>query len=314
MMMKRTLRPAFVLFALSTAVLTLFVSCGAKQPAASTAGGPAATAGAATAGVSAPPRRVISAAPSNTEIIVGLGLAGRLIAVDKYSLNIEGVDSGLPVIDFFYPDVEAIIGMEPDLIISNEINSFGSANAPFTLIKNTGIAVLQVPTSVSIEGIFGDIRLIAGTLGAEDEGEALIASMIGEIEKISAVDPTPGRSVYFEIAPSPGMVSFGSGAYLNEMIEIIGGRNIFADQKGWFSPGAEAIIQENPDVILAMQYGDEDPVPEILSRGGFETIEAVKNGRVYAIEADPASRPSQNIIKALKQMARSVYPEYYEAD
>jgi iron complex transport system substrate-binding protein len=143
--------------------------------------------------------------------------------------------------------------------------------------------------------------------------------MIEEIGKISAVGSSIGktgnrRSVYFEIAPAPAMVSFGSGAYLHEMIEISGGRNIFAAQKGWFSPGAEAIIQGDPDVILALRYGDDDPVPEIVSRPGFETITAVKNKRVYGIDADPASRPSQNIVKALKQMARSVYPEYYEAD
>jgi iron complex transport system substrate-binding protein len=276
-------------------------------------------AGASAPAVNAPPRRVISTAPSNTEIVAGLGLAGSLIAVDKYSLGIEGVDNGLPVIDFFYPDVEAIIGMEPDIIISNEINSFGSANAPFSLIKDTGIRVLQIPASASIEGIFGDIRRIAETLGAPEKGEELVAAMAREIGAIAAIGSSLKeagieRSVYFEIAPAPSMVSVGSGAYLNEMIEIINGRNIFAGEKGWFSPGAEEIILRNPDVILAMRYGDGDPVPEILRRSGFETLEAVKNKRVYAVDADPASRPSQNIVTALKQIARSVYPEYYEAD
>jgi iron complex transport system substrate-binding protein len=314
MMMKKNLRLAFALFVLSA--LVPLASCGRQQTPAfpATADSPTALA------ANALPRRVISAAPSNTEIIAGLGLAGRLVAVDKYSLGIEGVDGGLPVVDFFYPDVEAIIGMEPDIIISNEINSFGSANSPFSMIRETGIKVLQVPTSVSIEGIFGDIRLIAETLGAPEKGEALVGAMAGEIDKIAAIGASIKkagieRSVYFEISPVPSMVSFGGGAYLNELIEIVGGRNIFAiDQKGWFSPGAEAIILRNPDVILAIRYDAVGPVPEILSRSGFETIEAVKNKRVYAIDADPASRPSQNIVKALKQTARSVYPEYYESD
>jgi iron complex transport system substrate-binding protein len=308
---KKILRFYFALSAALVLALALLASCGLKQtpPPSATAVPPA----------SAPPRRIISTAPSNTEIIAGLGFAGSLIAVDKYSLGIAGVDNGLPVVDFFYPDVEAIIGMEPDIIIANEINSFGSANAPFTLIKDTGIRVLQVPTSVSIEGIFGDIRLIAETLGAPEKGEELVEAMTGEINKIAAVGSAVKkagieRSVYFEIAPTPAMVSFGSGAYLNEMIELINGRNIFIDQKGWFSPGAEEILLRNPDVILALRYETGDPVPEIVSRNGFETTTAVKNKRVYAIDADPASRPSQNIVKALKQMARSVYPEYYEAE
>jgi iron complex transport system substrate-binding protein len=101
------------------------------------------------------------------------------------------------------------------------------------------------------------------------------------------------------------------------MIEIIGGENIFADERGVLFPSAEAIISKNPDVIFTnVNYGDspaaENSVEEIKRRPGFEHIEAVKNNRVYQIDTDSSSRPSPRILLALNQMALAVYPERYE--
>jgi iron complex transport system substrate-binding protein len=249
-------------------------------------------------------RRIISAAPSNTEIIVGLGMGDRLIAVDKYSGRIAGVPGGLPEIDFFFPDTEAIIGLEPDLIFVNEINSFGVANNPFRLLGDLGIRVVQVPTSVSIEGIYSDIILVAEVLGVIERGQALVSCMAAEIARIAAGAGLQRSSVYFEISSSPTLVTFGQGAYLNEMIEIAGGRNIFAAERGWFSPSAEEIINRNPDIIFTLLYPGEDPVSEIKNRRAFQSITAVNEGRVFAIDADSASRPSQNILLAFQQIAQ----------
>ena len=254
--------------------------------------------------------RIISAAPSNTEIIVALGMGERLIAADRYSRDIQGMPADLPLIDFFYPDTEAIIGLEPDLILVNEINSFGVADNPFKLLGDLGIRVVQVPTSSSIEGIYSDIIMIADVLRVNERGEALVNLMRNEIESIAATrgEATERKRVYFEVSPEPTMVSFGQGAYLNEMIEIAGGENIFAEQKGWFSPAAEEIINRNPDIIFALAYPGEDPVPQIRNRGAFEGITAVRENQIYPIDADSASRPSQNIMLALREMIRVISP------
>jgi len=262
--------------------------------------------------------RIISAAPSNTEIVAGLSLGDRLIAIDKYSHNVQGVPAGLPLIDFFYPDAEAIIGLDPDLLLVNEINTFGIADDPFTLLGDLGINVVYIPTSTSIEGIYRDIRLIADTLDVKERGEALVNSMKLEIEKIGA----PGRladsqglnrkKVYFEISAMPSLVSFGRETYLNEMIEIAGGKNIFTDQTGWFSPSDEEVINRNPDIIFALAHSSEDPLPDIMGRKTFEGLTAIKLNQVYVIDGESASRPSQYIMQSLHRMARAINPEYDE--
>jgi len=268
--------------------------------------------------------RVISAAPSYTEIIAELGLADALIAVDAYSRDVDGVRNDLPEIDFFYPDIEAIVPLRPDLIICGEINTGGSSAAPYEFFESMGITVIQLPTCNSIEDIYRDIARIAKALNVPEKGEDLIQRMKEQIAEIAAraastadttraaetADATRAasvrKSVYFEIAPAPNMVSFGGGTYLDQMITLAGGQNIFAAEKRWFTPGPEAIISANPQVIFFIA---DESAAEIKSRPGFATLSAVRHNRVYPINANSASRSSQNIVLALEEMYRAINPE-----
>ncbi|GHV86720.1 ABC transporter substrate-binding protein [Spirochaetia bacterium] len=258
--------------------------------------------------------RIISTAPSNTEIIIGLGLADRIIAADKYSMEIKELNRSITGIDFFYPDPEAIIGLDPDIIITSEHNVYGAGDDPFRLLKEMGIAVVYLPTSSSIAGIYRDIETIAAALGVLEKGQELIRDMKEQIDSITAKSNsiTVKKSVYLEISPAPNMVSMGRETFLDEMIELVGARNIFADKTGWIAPGAEAVLERNPDVILTNVNFIDEPIGEIKGRDGFNTIKAVRDNAVYVIDTDSSSRPTQHIILALRQIAHAVYPDYYE--
>lgn len=258
--------------------------------------------------------KIISTAPSNTEIIADLGFADKLVAVDKYSENIAGVSKDVTKIDFSNPDSEAIIGLEPDLIIASGHNKTGSGEDPFKLVSESGIPVVYLPSSDSIGGIYKDIEFISNILDVKDKGNELVSDMKRQIDDISKVGATikDKKSVYFEISPAPNLYTFGEGTFLNEMIEIIGAKNVFADEKSWLSPSGEAVINKNPDVILTNVNYIDNPVDDIKNRDGFENITAVKNGDIHQIDTDSSSRPSNHIILALKQMAKAVFPEKYD--
>ena len=119
------------------------------------------------------------------------------------------------------------------------------------------------------------------------------------------------KTVYFEISPAPNLYSFGNSTFLNEMIEVVGAKNIFSDEEGWISPTAESVINANPDVIITNASYMENPTEEIKSRDAWENITAIKNNAVYLVDKNASSRPSQNAIKALEEIAKAVYPEYY---
>ena len=258
--------------------------------------------------------RIISTAPSNTEIIVDLGLAHKLVAVDKHSVNIEGVPTNIPLLDFFYPDAETIIRLEPDLIIASGHNPTGSGEDPFRLLSEMGIPVVYIPMSKSIEDIYKDIAFIAEILKVKEEGEKLVASVRNQIEEIKqkTFDVKNKKTVYFEISAAPDMMTFGSGSYIDDMITTIGAVNIFGNENWLVTPGAEIIINRNPDVVLTNVSYIDDPITEIKNRPGFNHVSAVQNNRVYQIDTDSSVRPSARIIKALKQMQEAVYPELYE--
>jgi iron complex transport system substrate-binding protein len=151
-------------------------------------------------------------------------------------------------------------------------------------------------------------------LGAAETGAALVETMKAEIETLrkTGADIQQKRTVYFEISPAPDMVTLGRKTYLHEMIEIAGGINIFENEEGIIFPSAEIVIEKNPDVILTNVDYTENVLAEIRSRPGFDRVGAVRENRIFLIDADSSSRSTQNIVKALRQMALALYPEYYE--
>jgi len=258
--------------------------------------------------------RVVSTAPSNTEIITDLRMAHKLVAIDRHSANVAGIPEGLPLLDFFYPDAEVILNLKPDIIIANGHNPTGTGEDPFRLLREIGIPVVYIPMSKSIDDIYKDIAFIANLLQAQKKGEEVIDSMKTQIAEISQKGTRVDikKTVYFEISAAPEMITFGKGSYLNNMIAIIGARNIFENDNWIVNPGAESIIDRNPDVILTSVNYIPDPINEIKSRPGFEHINAVINNHISQIDTDSSVRPSTRIILALRQMSRAVYPELYE--
>ena len=273
--------------------------------------------------IQGPINRIVSTAPSNTEIIVDLGLADKLVAIDRHSVNIRvlrsnaasmdgypEIPAGLPLLDFFYPDAELIVRLKPDIIIASGHNTTGSGDDPFRLLGEMGIPVVYIPMSRSIDDIYKDIAFIADLLSMQHKGEEVIKTMKAEIAEITQRTAfiENKTTVYFEISAAPEMISFGRDSFLDDMISAIGARNIFANDNWIVSPGAESIIERNPDVILTSVNYIDDPIGEIKSRPGFEHINAVINNRVYQIDTDSSVRSSARITLALRQMSYAVYP------
>ena len=266
-------------------------------------------------------RRVISTAPSNTEIIVDLGQAHKLVAVDVHSANIIGIPANLPLLDFFYPDAEMIINLAPDLIIASGHNPTGSGEDPFRLLREMGIQVVYISMSKSIAGIYEDIALIAELLQIDTAGKVLINKTREQVDEIAnaalaayaALAAAEGiqnkRTVYFEISAAPDMMTFGKDSFIHDMIITIGAENIFGNENWLVTPGAETIINRNPDIILTNVSYIDDPIGEIKNRSGFNHINAVKNNRIYRIDTNSSVRPSARIVTALQQMQEAVYQE-----
>ncbi|MGL5084793.1 MAG: ABC transporter substrate-binding protein, partial [Clostridium sp.] len=245
-------------------------------------------------------KTIISTAPSNTEVLVALGLSDKLVAIDKYSADVEGVKADIPLLDFRNPDAETLISLNPDIIIASGHNKVGD-NDPFKLIKEAGITVVYIPSSFSIEGIYGDIDFMAELTGTEKKAKEIVEGMKTEVAKIKAIGDkiTDKKKVYFEIGAYSTLNSFGSDTFLNELIQTIGAENIFASEKSWISPSPESVISANPDVILVNTPGTntagKTAEEDVKTRDGWDSINAVKEDKVFTLDKNTSSRASQNV-------------------
>lgn len=257
---------------------------------------------------------IVCLSPAVNEVLAALGCADKIIAYDTQSIGLEGIPADVPTFDMMTPDMEQLTALKPDVLFVSNMTLYDQSN-PYQQLMDMGVCVLCVPSADSIADIADSLKFIAGAMGKPAEGEALVANMQKEIDRIAAIGKTitEKKKVYFEIAAAPNLYSFGSGVFLNEMIELIGAENVLADQQGWLAVEAETVAAANPDVILTNVNYIEDAPAEILSRSGWQGVTAVKNQQVYYIDNMASSLSNHNIVKALDEMAKAVYPEAYGA-
>jgi len=257
-------------------------------------------------------QRIVSMAPAITLTLIDLGLADKIIAIDTHSAALLYPEmQDIPAVAMMNPDVESIVMLQPDLIIASEITLVGdAANDPFVQLRAMGIGVAYILPSTTIAEIKDDLRFVAQITHRSEEGERLIEIMQHEIEQITTaiaeLSPSP-VSVYFEISPAPFMYSFGSGVFMNEMLELVGGRNIFAEVNGWLVVENESVVSANPHVIFTDVNFIDDPVSEILARPGWDAVNAVAGRRVYLLDGAYTSLPTHRITNGLLQMANALH-------
>ncbi len=251
-------------------------------------------------------------APSLAETVTALGEGDKIVAYDTSSVGLEGLKEDALVLDLVSPDMERLVALKPDVLLVTNMSLYDQ-EAPYQPLIDLGVCVACVPTSDSVADIQSDIAFVADLLGRKDEGQKLIDDMRAEIDRLAAVGKTitDKKSVYFEISAAPYLYSFGDGVFLNELLELIGAENILAGESGWLSVTEETVVAARPDVILTNVNYIDDPTGEIMARPGWSQVPAVKNGDVYYIDNMASSLPNQNVVKAMEEMARAVYPEYY---
>ena len=256
--------------------------------------------------------KIVCLAPSTTQVILALGQGDKLVAIDTYSAMYEPDYAGLPQFDMMSPDVEQLAALEPDVVFITGMSTV-DGDDPFQAIMALGIPVVIIPSSSSIAAIQEDIRFIGDCLNDAEGAQAIVDDMQVQLDAVAAIGATvtEKKTVALEVAAVPYLCCVGNNTYLNEMIELIGAQNVYADQEGWLSLTEESAVAANPDVILTAIDYLPDPVDEILHREGWENVAAVANGQVYALDAESCNQPNQNIVKALWQMAEAVYPELF---
>lgn len=256
------------------------------------------------------PEAIVSLMPSNTELAFALGLGDDIVGVsdhDNYpeeALEKEKI-GGLEL------NVEAILAMEPDLVLAHPSNNPDGVEQ----LKESDLTVLTMNDATNFDEVYDSIEMIAAATGTEAEGEEIITSMQEDLaaleEKASEISEEDMKSVFIEISPEPEIYTPGNHTFENEILTKINAINIAGDQEGWVELNTEAIVEQNPEVIIVTYDFVEDPVGDLLARDAWQDIEAVKNEDVIQVDTDIVSRPGPRLVEGAETLAKAIYPEVF---
>jgi len=238
------------------------------------------------------PTRIVSLGASATELLFAVGAGNQVVARTDFC-NFPPEASEIPSLGGFDGktfSLESIIAYKPDFVVL------------FAGMHDHLIAPLQkyeiqyfVSDATSIEKVLAEIQEIGKITGHEEKAIALVEEIQSSIENLSLIS---NKTVYWEVWNAPYM-TIGGTSFINELITKAGGKNIFDDvEQAYPSVNEESIIARNPEVIF---IPSDSPVTaeDVKNRSGWQDISAVKNNRIFKIDADITSRSGPRIKEAI---------------
>ncbi|HEV8053832.1 MAG TPA: ABC transporter substrate-binding protein [Candidatus Limnocylindrales bacterium] len=259
------------------------------------------------------PQRIVSLAPSNTEIVCAIDACERLVGVtdfDDYPAEVVEIDK---VVTMAQVDVEAVVATEPDLVLAagNEL----TPSAVIDQIADLGVPVLVLYPE-SLDEVSADIQLVGMAVGRDDEAAALVEDMATRVDAVEeAVADLERPRTFYEVSVFEGTIyTAGESSFLASLIETAGGEPITGDALST-SIELEELVAADPELILLGDATyDSTITPEsVAQRQGWEAMTAVGDGRVVVVTDDVViTRPGPRIIDGLEALARAIHPDAFE--
>ena len=259
-----------------------------------------------------PVERIVSLAPSNTEIAFALGLGDLLVGVTDFcdypaeALEIEKIGG-------VEPNLEQIVALDPDLVLA-----IGGEPEPASIgqLRDLGLTVLVLKPG-DLEALYQDIELVGQAVGAEQEAEALVSDMQERIEAVTTLtaDVEELPLVFYELDgtdPSRPWTA-GPGSWHDEFIRLAGGVNLAGDlDTAWVQINAEELVARDPEVIVLGDAAWGVTPESVAERPGWDVIAAVQSGNVHPIDDNLISRPGPRVVDGIEELARLIHPELFD--
>lgn len=255
------------------------------------------------------PERIISMAPAITETMFALDAQDRLVGVTDYCDYPEDAKDITSIGSFTSPNLEIVVGLEPDLVISTREDT-----EVIEYLENYEIPIV-VLFADDLEDAIERIEDVGDLADIEEIAEDLCSVMITEMNwvssKVSTLTENQKLRCYFEVWSTPKVA--GKYSFLHDMMTKAGGINIFGDiRDDWASVSHESVISENPEVIFVTAMGRSNYEVDISDRPGYQNIDAVKNDRIYECDDNKFTRAGPRIIDALEDMAQYLHPTLFQ--
>ena len=251
-----------------------------------------------------PAERIVSLVPSATDVLLALGARGQIVGRTRYDTvsalaAVPSVGGGLD------PSVEAILALQPDLVVSWETDPGARTRAA---LEAAGVPVLGVWSSDTATGV-ATIERLGRLSGRDSAAAAILARTRAELEAVrrEAAADSVHPEVLYVIATTPPMVA-GAQLFAGQLVQVAGGRLAFAEL-GDPSPSVsiEEIVRHDPDVIV-LPVGEESvrSLAQLRALPGWRELRAVREGRVATIPAEQANRPGPRMGETARLLRRGI--------
>jgi iron complex transport system substrate-binding protein len=262
------------------------------------------------------PERIVSLIPAVTEMIYAMGDGARIAAVSNYDHFPADVARLPRVGGLLDPSVERILAIKPDLVIV-----YATQKELIERLDRAGIPYFSYQHK-ALPDIMTTIRAIGTRIGSAAQAESVASGMdraLAGIRAKAAGLPRPSTLLVFERDPASLRNVFASGGYgfLHDMLEIAGGRNVFADvKKQAVQASTEMLIASRPDVIVELMYGDSlknaDIPRELRAWDALASVPAVRTHRVVALTGDEFVVPGPRVVDATRKLALALHPDAFK--
>jgi len=262
------------------------------------------------------PERIVSLAPSNTELLFALGLGEKLVGVTEFCNYPEAAAAIEKVAGYSSLNTEKILAVKPDLVVAargNDLEGLGT-------LRHMGLPVFALDIQ-SVEQMGGAVDRLGRLTGVEPRAQVLKEAWEVRLAQVKAVVDS--------LAARPGVMwgywgetvyTAGEGSMIDDVIHLAGGVNVGRAAPGiWPLVSLETVVSWAPEVIITTYLpGSSDPnaleleIKRLREVDGWKSLPAVRNGRIYYLESDWLMRPGPRLLDALEYLAVLLHPEAFK--
>ena len=253
-----------------------------------------------------PPKRIVSLAPSITEILFAIGADEEIVAVTDFC-DYPPAALEKPKVGYSQPNLEVLVSLDPQLVL-----------APPSFLRADLLAKLEqlkIPTFVleskTVEGIFGHIQLIGRMVGRAKEANAYTAEMRKQVAYLTGrVEGRPRPALLYVLSSEP-LISVGPGSFIHHLIELAGGRNVAKRANAPYPRlSMEEVLAQNPEILL-FPIGEHEGVPQAQqdSWKRWKSLPAVQDEKLFQVRAELLNRPGPRVLDALRHLITLLHPD-----
>jgi iron complex transport system substrate-binding protein len=261
-----------------------------------------------------PAQKIVSIAPSNTEILFAIGAGPQVIGRDEFSDYPEQAKQ-LPSVGGGYGalDMETLIALQPDLVLASQLTPAEQVQA----IEKLGVKVYLLANPQNLEGMFENLLIIGQITGMRTKAQKIVDELKSRVaavdEKIAKTGQKP--SVFYELDSTDANAPWtaGPGSFINTLITRAGGTNLGAKLKDAYAQiSIEDLLVDQPDIIIVGDYTwGGVTVENVMERASWTGLDALIQEKVYVFDDNLVSRPGPRMVDGLEAMAKLLHPELF---